>query len=117
MKFNLFHSLVYYISMNRIFFCFNGFLDIFYKNIIIFIKNKVTIENKWKHTPVNQVGTVSLCCILTGNVSHTAKHTLTACCLLTSRTVTRFYGKNHTSDFCLFRFYIKLFRNRLIDIF
>ena len=53
---------------------------------------------EWEHSPVDQVRTVTLCCILCCDVCPSAKYFLTGSCLLTSRSVSWFYCEDCTSD-------------------
>ena len=58
----------------------------------------VLLRDKRKHTPVDQIRTVSLGRILIGNIRPAAKHLLTGRRLLTGRTVARLHGKDRASD-------------------
>lgn len=77
-----------------LFFRLRRLTDLWNKQVIQIVERKLSlINNKRDHTPVNQVGTVSLGRIFICNVCPSAKYLLAGSRLLTRRTVSRFYCK------------------------
>ena len=89
----------YYITRDAVSLICNGFSNLREEQIISVRKWKLSLwDQEWKHTPVDQVGAITLCCVFVGNICPSAKYLLTGSCLLTRRTITRFYCKDRTSD-------------------
>ena len=107
MKLELLHALVYHIGLNGIVLLLNSLFDILNEEIISVLKWKLTLIQEWKHTPVDQVGTISLGCVLVGNIGEATQYLLAGSSLLSGRTITRLDSKDRRTDLCLLRRYLK----------
>ena len=69
-----------------------------YKQIITIGKRQLTfINQEWKHTPVDQIGAITLGRIAIGNICPAAQHFLTGSGLLSGRTVTWLHREDRAS--------------------
>src|SRR5699024_4917366 len=84
-----------------------------HEDIVSVLKWKVLVVGvceERKHSPVDQVGTVTFCCVLNGDIRPASQDLLAGSRLLAGRAVTRFYcedGAAHT-DVALSDFRISL---------
>ena len=77
----------------------NGCADIRKQDPVSVLKRKGSLsDQKRKHAPVDQVGTVPLCRIVEGDVAPSAKHLLAGCRLFPGRAVSRFDCEDRRSD-------------------
>ena len=116
MKFKFLHTFVDNICLDRIVLFFDCLADILNEEVIAILKWELTLVQEWKHTPVDQIRTISFCCVLVGNIGKAAKHLLAGSSLLSGRAVTRLHCKDRGTDLRILWSCGEGFIDRLKDI-